>query len=372
MSVQHPSPPPPGVESNPDGGSGRAGAGWPAARILLVAAVVVSTTAFVVLVGVPTDKTLICAWVAVALTAMGVGREDWWRPLADWGPLVLFLLAYEHTRGLAYSLGRPTLWLLPADFDTTIGGGVAPTVWLQERLLPADGAVAWWEVPLSVVYTSHFWVAIVVAAVLWRRRREDFVRFMQRLLTVFGIALCVFVLMPAAPPWAAARCSPEQVADRPVAPACVHERVAPDQRTILGPIEPELPGNPDHVQRLTARGLVALPGSPQIVHTAIGGGIKMANPMAAVPSLHAGVSMLVAVTLWPRVRRRWRPLVAAYPLVMAFTLVWTADHYVFDIMAGWLLVAIAIALTAGIRNAPWGPVSRRSRSGTGGSHPIPT
>ena len=364
MTVQHPSaPPPPSGEAQSTGpeGAGDARGSGPALRVALVGALVVCTIAFVALIGFPTDKALIGLWIAVMLTALGAGRPDWWRPLVDWGPIVLFLLAYEHTRGLAYALGRPTMWLLPADFDKALGGGVAPTMWLQEHLLPANGAVAWWEVPLSVVYTSHFWVALVVAAVLWRRRRADFTQFMRRLLTVLGIGLCVFVLMPSAPPWAAARCSAEQVADQPIAPACVHEPVQPGQQTLLGPIQPELASNPDHIQRLTARGLIALPGSPHVVHTAIGNGIKMANPMAAVPSLHAAVSML-AVTLWPRVRRRWRLLVAAYPLVMAFTLVWTADHYFFDILCGWLLVGAVVAAgrLRGSRIAQASPAMRES------------
>ena len=44
--------------------------------------------------------------------------------------------------------------------------------------------------------------------------------------------------------------------------------------------------------------------------------------------------------LWPLVRRRWRPLLVAYPLVMAFTLVYSAEHYVFDILLGWLTTTI--------------------------------
>jgi membrane-associated phospholipid phosphatase len=46
------------------------------------------------------------------------------------------------------------------------------------------------------------------------------------------------------------------------------------------------------------------------------------------------------VFLWPLVRRRWRPLLIAYPLVMAFSLVYSAEHYLFDILLGWAVTAV--------------------------------
>jgi membrane-associated phospholipid phosphatase len=59
------------------------------------------------------------------------------------------------------------------------------------------------------------------------------------------------------------------------------------------------------------------------------------NLVAAIPSLHAGLTAAVAAFLWTRVARKWRPLLVAYVLVMAFTLVYTAEHYVVDILLGW-------------------------------------
>jgi len=44
--------------------------------------------------------------------------------------------------------------------------------------------------------------------------------------------------------------------------------------------------------------------------------------VAAIPSLHAGLALAVAAFLWNRVARKWRPLLVAYVLVMAFTLVY--------------------------------------------------
>jgi membrane-associated phospholipid phosphatase len=66
------------------------------------------------------------------------------------------------------------------------------------------------------------------------------------------------------------------------------------------------------------------------------------NLVAAIPSLHAGLTAAVSAFLWTRVRRKWRPLLVAYPLIMAFTLVYTAEHYVVDILLGWALAAVVV------------------------------
>src|SRR5262249_13937625 len=60
------------------------------------------------------------------------------------------------------------------------------------------------------------------------------------------------------------------------------------------------------------------------------------NLVAAVPSLHAAFTMLVAMFLWSRVRPiLGRALLPAYPLVMGLTLMATGEHYFFDVLLGW-------------------------------------
>jgi membrane-associated phospholipid phosphatase len=56
------------------------------------------------------------------------------------------------------------------------------------------------------------------------------------------------------------------------------------------------------------------------------------------------MSAALAAFLWHRVHRGWRPVLVAYPLVMAFTLVYTAEHYVVDLLLGWALAAVVIAV----------------------------
>ena len=51
--------------------------------------------------------------------------------------------------------------------------------------------------------------------------------------------------------------------------------------------------------------------------------------------------MLITLFLW-RLAPRWgRVLLAAYPLAMTFALVYTAEHYVSDILLGWIYALIA-------------------------------
>ena len=94
------------------------------------------------------------------------------------------------------------------------------------------------------------------------------------------------------------------------------------------------------------------------MHTAsalIDQGQASVNLVAAVPSLHAGMTLAIAVFLWNRVRRRWRPFWVAYVIIMAFTLVYTAEHFVIDILLGWALAAVVLMAIAWFKSRRAGP-----------------
>ncbi len=66
------------------------------------------------------------------------------------------------------------------------------------------------------------------------------------------------------------------------------------------------------------------------------------NPLAAVPSLHFGYSLLVGVGVYALAQRRWvRLLGVTYPLFMLYTIVATGNHFVLDAVAGAVVVAAA-------------------------------
>jgi membrane-associated phospholipid phosphatase len=70
---------------------------------------------------------------------------------------------------------------------------------------------------------------------------------------------------------------------------------------------------------------------------------------AAVPSLHAGATMLVCLFFWKSARPWARALLVLYVLAMAFTLVYSGEHYVFDIVTGWLYAAAVVTGAGFIR-----------------------
>jgi membrane-associated phospholipid phosphatase len=69
------------------------------------------------------------------------------------------------------------------------------------------------------------------------------------------------------------------------------------------------------------------------------GASNVANPVAAIPSLHSAYPMLIVLFFWkPAGKYRW--LLLLYPLAMGFTLVYAAEHYVGDVLLGWLYAVV--------------------------------
>jgi hypothetical protein len=65
------------------------------------------------------------------------------------------------------------------------------------------------------------------------------------------------------------------------------------------------------------------------------------NPIAAVPSLHFGYSLIVGVALAQLASYRWLRIVgAAYPAAMLLIIVGTGNHFIFDAAAGAVVVAV--------------------------------
>ena len=60
-----------------------------------------------------------------------------------------------------------------------------------------------------------------------------------------------------------------------------------------------------------------------------------------MPSLHAAYPMLICLFFWSRANRWFRALLVAYVLAMAFTLVYTGEHFVIDEFVGWSYAAAA-------------------------------
>ncbi len=289
--------------------------------------------------GLAFNRELVLLYIATGLVAASIGRRKVLTVIRDWLPFALILLLYDLSRGAATLVGTPTLWHWQIDADRWMFFGTVPTVWLQERIkLPEP---PWWEVVISTTYMSFFILPYVIAGVLWLKDREDWKAFVRRFVVLSFSGLIIYVLLPAAPPWAAARCKAAEVSDHPSDPACMYRDPSkvPDGG-ILGAMQTARPGANDFVERISTRGFATL--DLHVARALIDSGQMSVNLVAAIPSLHAGLSLLVACFLWRRVTRKWRPLLVAFVLIMAFTLVYTAEHYVIDLVLGWLLAVFVL------------------------------
>jgi PAP2 superfamily len=314
-------------------------------RLTIARRIAVATWAAIVVyrtvtTGFAFNRELLLLYICTALLAASIGQgRRMLYVIRDWLPFALVLVAYDFSRGAARMIGRPTMWHWQVDVDRWMFFGTVPTVWLQERLkLPYP---PWWEIVISSVYMSFFILPYVVAAVLWLRDRQEWKAFARLFVGLSFAALIMYAWLPAAPPWAAARCTPADVAGGPSDPRCMFRpaRGVPDGG-LLGAMQSTQDGANGWVERIVGRGWGKLN-----LHSAsalIDQGQSSVNLVAAIPSLHAGLTLAVAAFLWNRVSRKWQPLLVAYVLVMAFTLVYTAEHYVVDILLGWLLAAVVL------------------------------
>jgi len=273
-------------------------------------------TTYLVLFGLPKQPWLIVAWFWLALIAKDV-RKPWrehvrfWR---DWWLPVGLLVLYTYSRGLADQLGFAVHVTEPIRFDRWLFGGTLPTEYLQQHLCGnpcrRSEPPRWYDVGLTTVYYSHFFVTPVLAAWLWLRDRMMWIGYMRRYMSLCAVALTGYVVYPMAPPWMAA-----------------HQ------------------GAISHgVARITGRGWYDLGHSGgatgQQKLSAVG------NQVAAMPSLHTALALFVAIFFISRLSspRRW--LLLLYPAAMSFLLVYYAEHYVIDVLAGYAAVAVVMTLWA--------------------------
>ncbi|MGC9665701.1 phosphatase PAP2 family protein [Planosporangium sp. 12N6] len=294
-------------------------------RLTAMAVWAVAFTAWWLLLGLPlTDPILTFGWLWAATIAWRIDRP--WRIhlrfARDWCAIVVLLQVYNLSRGFADQGVVPhAMEMVAADrgmFGWLTGGSV-PTLWLQRHLYDPDG-IHWWDVGASWVYFSHFVVTPVVAVVLWLRDRVRWVAFVLRWILLSAAGLATYFLYPAAPPWWAGR---------------------------YGLIEPVSRGS------TRAWDAIGLHGAGNVINA----GQYSSNPVAAMPSLHTAFALLVVVFFLPRVRRRWWPLLLAYPLAMTFTLVYSGEHYMIDVFMGWLYVGLVYAVAALVERW-WAPISR--------------
>jgi membrane-associated phospholipid phosphatase len=261
--------------------------------------------------GIIINHVLVLSSMALFFVIASVGRppRHWLRSLGDFALFAAMWLAYAESRGIADQLGFPIQVESVRNIDRFVFVGNDAVVILQERFLAPVGVVRWYDVVGSMVYYSHFIVPPVTIAVLWLVSRTQWVRYMRRFATMLFIGCVLFVVVPTAPPW-----------------------MAGDPDYGYGALAP--------LRRPTGNGWrhIGLDAAVQAWDT----GRDWANPVAAMPSLHSAFSLFVVVFLFRWVVDwRWRIVMLAYPAAMALSLMYFAEHYFADAIAGWMIVGFS-------------------------------
>jgi membrane-associated phospholipid phosphatase len=294
---------------------------WPAVRRCALAVYFAVLVIWSAHYGIPVQRELVIAWVCGALACACIGRHprEMLQLVIDWAPMVIVLAAYDLTRGVADKLGIGVHFAPMIDFDKAAFFGQTPTEWLQHHLYDPN-VLSGWEVAFTLIYTSYFIVPFALAGWLWARDRLAYLRFAKRLVSLALAGVATYILFPAAPPWLAAE-----------------------------------EGLLHNVQRTTSDGWKIIGVGTSVLFSE---GQASVNLVAAVPSLHAGFTMLVALFCWERVPWRWlRPLLLLYPAAMAVTLMATGEHYFFDVAAGWVYAGAVMVTWA------WWERRRGARAG---------
>jgi hypothetical protein len=274
-----------------------AGIGARIAYVLALAAAIASW-------GLPVARDQLFLWLGLGLAAFSIGAwRSWGALLLDWLPFYGLLVAYDFLRGaVSVAPGRAHVATQVA-VDRALTGGEVPTLWLQQHLWH-HGDLRWYDYGVWGVYMTHFFAVWVTAALLWRASRDRFRRYAVLTVLLTAGAFLTYWRYPAQPPWMR-----------------------------FGGIERTVPEIWDHLGVHTIR-------SAYENH-------DLVNTVAAMPSLHAAYPAMLLLFFWDS--GRWvRAGLALYTLAMGFALVYSGEHFVTDILAGWLMAGAAFAIVAAV------------------------
>ena len=268
---------------------------------------------FVIKDGIPVSRDRLLLWLVLGLLAFSVTNVRGWARsvVLEWLPLAVILWVYDISRGQADGLLFSAHVQPQLDIDRAFGLGTAPTVLLQRHLWHGSLDLHWWDYAAWATYVSYFLATYVLAAALWFFARDRFRRYVATVCLLALMGFVTYALFPAVPPWMASSSGHLEYTVRSIGLISRHVPIF-DFASLF--------------ERGTA----------------------YSNQVAAVPSLHAAYTLLVSITLWPIANRWVRPLLVLYPIAMAFALVYTAEHYLADVLLGWIYTVAAVWAVAHI------------------------
>jgi hypothetical protein len=255
--------------------------------------------------------------VAGALLLVLVVRN---RPsLREWSAFLVLGLAYELIRGDTGALLATLHVGDMAALERTLFAGYLPAQVLQAWLHPRHGldvvaAVA------TILYILHTALPVVVGAFLWVRDRAGYYDYLAALVVLSMAAFVTYLILPVAPPWWAAAHGFLNGASG----------------------QPELA----YLQPGAFDSLAASAGLDGHVLFGLTFGEISPDQIASFPSLHAAYPFL-AYLVARRVLGRARWAVLAYAAAVWFAVVYLGDHYVVDVIAGFVYTLLAYGCVVG-------------------------
>src|SRR3954463_3137374 len=302
-----------------------------AVRVALPTLYLLATAVAIDRIGLPYSQDWIFVWIVGLMLAFSIadGQHTVRRLIKDWLPIIVALLAYDLLRGVEDGNLFAIHWAAPVHADKILGLGQVPTIRLQDAIY-TPGHLHFWDYAAFSFWFSHFFATLLVAVGIWLYAYRWFHRFAACIVVLAALGLVTYVVFPAAPPWLAG-----------------HQDYLP------------------HTFRITHGGVnnLPLPKAGALFQS----GTDWGNDVAAVPSLHAGYTMLICLFLWPRVGRQWRPLLVAYPIGMALSLMYLGEHYLIDILLGWAYAGVTVYAVD--RGAEW--LGRRREAAATEAEPQP-
>jgi membrane-associated phospholipid phosphatase len=255
--------------------------------------------------GIPVDRIAVLLWMfgAFACASLGRNREQVIQMLRDWALMVVIYMAYDYSRGTADQWGIGVNYTALRDLDSLITFGREPISGMQRRFYTPND-VKWYDVVGSVIYMTHFVFPVLPLVFLRIRNRASWLHYVRRFSLTLGISVFIFIIFPAAPPWMASR-------------------------------EGYLPP----IQRITGRGWSEL--HLKTVSKTLDRGAGVLNAVAPMPSLHAGMALLVALWFFRNCKPWIRIAALAFPVAMLTALVYFGEHFIIDGLAGWAVVLLA-------------------------------
>jgi hypothetical protein len=252
-------------------------------------------TAAVILTVIGLIEPSILGWgAAVTAAILAVPSSRFRSYTVAFLPYGMAWLIFTSLRAFANTTGIPLRTEEVTAIERWMFFGTTPTIWLQANLFDAT-RIAWYDYATTLVHWSYFFVPHITAILVWRSSPALYRRFLLTTMITLGIGCAVYYISPAAPPWLTADRAPQQDIFR------VMVNVGRD-------ISPEV----------FDRTYTALDDP---------------NPVAAMPSLHQAITFVVFLfTL--HAGRVWGTIGFLYMLAMAFSLVYTGEHYVIDTIVG--------------------------------------